>query len=427
MRGALPCRLLAGLVLGAAVSFAAQPGAAEEFAAWRTGGKEGGLQAAVDRLHPGETLRLAPGVHEGPVVVRTPGVVLDGGGSAEINGRGSDTVVVVEAADVILRNLRIAGSGSSHEKIDAGVSVRSARNVRLERLVIDDALFGIDITYSRGLVVTGSTIRSKPLELGLRGDAIRIHASKDILVVANEWRFARDVVAWYSDGVTFQGNLGEDSRYSLHSMYTKRLFVNGNRFLRNSVGVFLMYSGGMTVRDNVILRSLGATGVGIGLKETSGVYIAGNTILYCATGILIDNSPWEPGTRNWIHANTLAFGTAGVLRSNDREGNEFRGNVFQANLTDVKSESRAASPGLWEGNVWDAYAGFDRDGGGVGDTPYIVRSYGDALFEGHTYAAFFYGAPVQLLIETIQRLVPLTEPTVVLEDPKPRLFRPGGT
>lgn len=392
-----------------------------DLAAWRNDGKVGALQQEIDKLKPGDTLRLAAGVLEGPIIIRTPGVTLDGGGKAIVDGRGEGTVVVVAAADVTIRGLRVTGSGQAHEQVDAGISVRSARNVRIEGVTVTDCLFGIDMEYSAGVVVTGTRISSKNLVLGLRGDAIRIHSSKDVLITGNHWSHARDVVAWYSEGITFQGNLGEDSRYSLHSMYTKRLVIAENRFYRNSVGVFLMYGNGMTVRKNVIMHSLGATGVGIGLKETSGIFVQDNTILYCASGILVDNSPWEPKTRNWFYGNTVAFSTQGVLLSNDREGNEFRGNVFQANLVDVQSESRGRSLSLWEGNVWDKYAGFDRDRNGIGDTAHILHSYGDAMADTHSFTGFFHATPVELLIETIQRLVPLTEPTVVLQDPRPGL------
>lgn len=417
----LPRRLRWALGVGCVIASAGATARANDLAAWRSDEKVGALQHEIDKLRPGDTLRLAAGVFEGPIIIRTPGLTLDGGGQAEIDGGGAGTVVVVAAADVTLRDLRITGSGQAHEQVDAGISVRSARNVRIEGVTVADCLFGIDMEYSRGVVVTRNRISSKNLALGLRGDAIRIHSSQDVLIAGNHWSHARDVVAWYSEGITFQSNLGEDSRYSLHSMYTKRLNIVANRFLRNSVGIFLMYGNGMTVRKNVIMHSLGATGVGIGLKETSGIFVQDNTILYCASGILVDNSPWEPTMRNWFYRNTVAFSTQGVLLSNDRAGNEFRGNVFQANLVDVQSESRGRSHSLWEGNVWDKYAGFDRDRNGVGDTAHVLHSYGDAMADTHSFTGFFHATPVELLIETIQRLVPLTEPTVVLQDPKPGL------
>jgi nitrous oxidase accessory protein len=405
------------------LSAAGYAAAADDPTDWRRAGKVGPLQIEISKLRPGETLHLPPGRSEGPIVIRTPGVTIDGGGQSEIFGGNEGSVVVIAAPDVTVKNVHISGTGIASEQIDAGISIRSTRHARIENTTISNALFGIDVEYSHDVVVKGNRITSKDLELGLRGDAIRIHSSKDIAISDNHWSDSRDAVAWYSEGISFENNVGVRSRYSLHSMYTKRLIITGNRFEYNSVGIFLMYGGGVTLRNNVVRHSVGATGIGIGLKETSGVFAQNNTILYCASGILVDNSPWDPTTRNWFFDNTVAFGRTGVVLSNDREGNEFRGNTFSGNLIDVRAESRNKSPSLWLGNIWDNYEGFDRDGDGVGDTPYVVRNYGDGFNELHPYAGFFFGSPMELLIQAIQRLSPLTEPAVVLEDASPRLYK----
>ena len=59
-----------------------------------------------------------------------------------------------------------------------------------------------------------------------------------------------------------------------------------------------MYSDGVTVRNNRISGAQGATGMGIGFKESSSVLLEGNTILYCAKGIYLDVSPYQPETQN---------------------------------------------------------------------------------------------------------------------------------
>jgi nitrous oxidase accessory protein len=58
------------------------------------------------------------------------------------------------------------------------------------------------------------------------------------------------------------------------------------------VGVFLMYSDGVEIRGNRITGSVGATGMGIGFKESSDVLVEGNAIIYCARGVYLDISPY---------------------------------------------------------------------------------------------------------------------------------------
>lgn len=396
--------------------------AESSLAAWRGKVNPGPLQARIDKLKTGDVLELT-GVEQGPILISTPGVTLDGLGRGVIDGQGRDTVVVVAADNVTIRGLTIRHSGEFNPRVDAGVAVTSANHVRLEKLKIEEVLFGIDISDAEQVVIRGCEISSKKaFEFNNRGDAIRIWSSKDIQVEGNHWTDARDAVAWYSERVRFIGNRAERTRYSVHAMYSKSLFVEGNVFENNSVGMFIMYGEGTTVLNNTVRRSAGVTGIGLGLKETSGVYAKGNSFVYCATGILVDNSPWEPSTRNWILQNELKFNDVGVLLANDRH-NEFRQNVFESNRHDVDSEQRRKSPSEWIGNYWGDYEGFDRDGDGIGDTPHVPRKYGDLLTGSHPSARYFAGSPVLAIISLIERLVPLTEPIELLEDPEPRRLR----
>jgi nitrous oxidase accessory protein len=385
--------------------------------------KFGALQIAVSQLSEGETLFLPAGVSEGPIIIRTRGVTIDGRGLASIDGKRLGTVISVEADGVTLKNFTVTGSGTFHDRVDAGVSVNATHGTKILALTIVDCLFGIDVKASTNALIENNVITSKNLEIGLRGDAIRLWASKDVVVRHNKWRDSRDVVSWYSERIEFSGNEGVSSRYSLHSMYSNVLMVKNNRFSSNSVGIFIMYGEGTTITNNTIEHSIGAGGIGIGTKETSSLYARNNRILYSTVGLLIDNSPWQPNTKNWFYQNTIGFSGTGVVLSSSKEGNEFRENHFIGNTIDADSEIRKPSSSVWVGNYWDQYDGFDRDKDGVGDTPYRVRKYGDVLVGEHPTAQFFVGSPVLSLIDLVQKLVPLSKPTEILTDSLPRIIR----
>lgn len=392
---------------------------------WREDVKTGEFQTRIDRLQPGDVLRLESGTYRGPIVIRRPNVAIVSEEGAKISGEGLGSVIVIEADGVTIRGIKIVDSGNSYEQVNAGISIRSSSNIHIENNTIYDSLFGIDIAGSDHVIIKGNRISSKPLALGLRGDGIRVWASSDVEVIRNLWSDTRDVVSWYSKRIRFEENEGARSRYSIHSMYSSDLFIRGNFFHENSVGIFLMYGNGTTILDNRIQQSLGSTGMGLGLKETSGVYVQGNTFLYCATGILVDNSPWQPGAHNWFFKNRIAFDQNGVLFSNDREGNEFRNNQLHGNVQDADTESRNGSHSLWVNNVWDHYDGFDENHDGIGDTPYVLKKYADLLVSSDPAAQFFHGSPVLTLVDLIARLVPTTHPTVILRDARP-LVTTGG-
>ncbi|HEU5305017.1 MAG TPA: hypothetical protein VFU40_10275, partial [Gemmatimonadales bacterium] len=96
---------------------------------------------------PPDTLRLAPGIHAGPLVISRPTVVL-GAPGAVIRGSGRGSVVEIAAPGTTLRGLRIERGGGDPDRDDAGIMVR-ADSVTLEDLQLRDVLFGIYLRQVR--------------------------------------------------------------------------------------------------------------------------------------------------------------------------------------------------------------------------------------------------------------------------------------
>ncbi len=376
------------------------------------------LQPLIDNAEEDSTLLLEPGSYAGPVVIDKP-LILDGQGEVTIDAGGKGSVIVVDTDGAVIRNLHLTNSGESHNDIDSGVQVRGNFNVISDN-VIDNCLFGVDLQQSENNIVRRNRISSKPFELGTRGDAIRLWYSFDNKVTDNVISDSRDTVVWYSANNTISRNTSYDSRYSLHFMYSRYNLVEENRYYNNTVGVFLMYSDGVVLRNNYIAHASGSTGVGIGFKETSDVTVEGNKILYCASGLYIDISPFQPDTINTFSNNLIAYNGIGIRFLNDWKGNEFRENRFIDNLTQVVvSSGKTANRNIWEGNHWSDYEGFDEDRDGVGDTPYELYVYADRLWQDVPYAQFFKGSPVLEVMDFLERLAPFTEPRILVRDEQP--------
>jgi len=193
-----------------------------------------------------------------------------------------------------------------------------------------------------------------------------------------------------------------------------------NHFQDNSVGIFIMYSDGVVIKDNYIAHATGATGMGIGFKETSEVVVSGNQILYCATGLYLDVSPYQPDTINRIEDNLIAFSGIGILFLNDWTGNVFRRNRLKGNITQVAvGGAKTAKRNDWSGNHWDDYEGFDQDRDGIGDSPYELYGYADRIWMDVPPTRFFKGSPVLEVLDFLERLAPFTSPDMVLRDEKP--------
>lgn len=376
------------------------------------------LQSLIDKAKEGDILLLEPATYSGPVVIDKP-LTLDGQGKATIDGGGKGSVIVIETDGAVVRNLHLTNSGESHNDIDSGVQVRGRFNVVSDN-IIDNCLFGVDLQQSENNIVRRNTISSKPFELGTRGDAVRLWYSFENKIVENTIRDSRDTVVWYSARNTIARNTTSDSRYSLHFMYSQYNLVEENNYYNNTVGIFLMYSDGVVIKNNTIAHASGPTGVGIGFKETSDVTVESNKILYCASGFYIDISPFQPDTINRFSNNLIAYNGIGIRFLNDWTGNEFTANRMIDNLTQVVvSSGKTANRNLWDGNYWSDYEGFDEDQDGVGDTSYDLYVYADRIWQDVPYAQFFKGSPVLEVMDFLERLAPFTEPHILVRDQHP--------
>ncbi|MCP4623855.1 MAG: nitrous oxide reductase family maturation protein NosD, partial [bacterium] len=169
------------------------------------------LQTLVEQTPEGGVVRLEPGRYTGPVVVGKA-VILDGKGKVTIDGLEKGSVLLIKADGVVVKNMIITNSGDSHDRVDAGILVRSSRN-RILNNKIENTLFGIDLQEAHENMIIGNEISSKNAPLGLRGDGIRGWASHRNIFRQNRIHDSRDMVIWYSNDNTIEENEGWNNRY----------------------------------------------------------------------------------------------------------------------------------------------------------------------------------------------------------------------
>ncbi len=383
------------------------------------------LQDAIDRAPEGSILRLPAGVYKGSIVIDKPLSIIGKGEGVIIDGEDKGTVIKVTSSYVTLKNLKIINSGDRHERVDAAISVSDASQCEISHCTIDDCLFGIDMQMVHNSLIADNYISSKDVALGLRGDGLRLWYSNDNIIRANSLVKSRDMVVWYSHGNEIVDNYGKNNRYSLHFMYAGKNLIKNNKYELNSVGIFFMYSQDSIAIGNVIKSSQGATGMGIGLKDVSNFTIKDNTVLYCAQGIYIDRSPFEPGTHNQIENNKILYNSEAIHFHSLSENNIIKNNIIAGNIEDIVNDSRGSQTNENEiaSNYWDNYEGFDKNNDGIGDTPHKVYQYADQLWMYDSDVKFFYGSPVISLLNFLAKLAPFTKPLFLMEDDKPRVSK----
>ncbi len=379
------------------------------------------LQQAIDKAPVGSILKLPAGVYKGNIVINKPITIIGKEKGVIIDGGGKGTVIKITGSYVTLKNIKVINSGNLHHQLDSGITLNNGKQNEISDCIIDDCLFGIDMQMVNNSIISNNFISSKDTDLGLRGDGLRLWYSNDNLIKKNSLIKSRDMVVWYSHGNMIEENYGEYCRYSLHFMYAGKNHVKNNRYKFNSVGIFFMYSQDTIATGNIVKSSLGATGMGIGLKEVTNFTIEDNTVIYCAQGLYIDRSPFEPDTNNWIINNKILYNSEALHFHSLSENNIIKKNIIKGNIEDIVNDSRGSRTDENEiiGNYWDNYAGFDKDGDNIGDTPHRVYQYADQMWVYNPDVKFFYGSPVISLLNFLAKLAPFSTPLFLMEDEKP--------
>ena len=386
------------------------------------------LQDTIDSAPAGSILKLPAGVYKGAIHINKPLSIIGQAKGVIIDGENKGIVIKVQSSYVTLKNLTIINSGSRHENLDGAISMVKSKMGKIKECevsncIIKNCLFGIDLQMVDNSLISNNKITSKKLPLGLRGDGLRLWYSNNNVVRGNSLIKSRDMVVWYSHGNTIENNFGKYNRYSLHFMYAGKNIIKNNRYENNSVGIFFMYSQDSIATGNIVKSSLGATGMGIGLKDSSNFTLKDNTIIYCAQGLYIDRSPFEPGTHNIIEGNKLLYNAEAMHFHSLSINNIIKDNIIQGNIEDVVNDSKRdrAQGNEIVGNYWDNYTGFDNNNDGIGDTPHKVYRYADQLWIYNNNVKFFYGSPVISLLNFLAKLAPFSKPLFLMEDKKPKM------
>lgn len=371
----------------------------------------GRLAAAIAAAQPGDVLELAPGRHDGPVTLDKP-LTLNGGGQAELDGRGQGSVITITGPDTVVRGLTILGSGSSHETIDSGIQIKKGGDrAVIEGNRLTGNLFGVDVHGGIDVQVRGNHIEGRrDRRMNDRGNGVYVWTSPGLIVDGNVIDWGRDgILVTIGRKLTFTNNRFANLRFAVHYMYAHDSTISGNVSIGNGLGYALMYSERLQVHDNI---SLGDRAHGLMFNYTNNSDVTGNLVRGSEKCVFVYNSH-----RNILANNRFEGCDIGIHFTAGSERNGITGNAFVANRNQVKYVGTRDVEWSVEGrgNYWSDHPAFDLNGDGIADSPFRPNDLMDHVLWSQPAAALLVGAPVVQLVRWSQSSFPATLPGGVVD------------
>ena len=399
----LKARLAAGL-LGLACMFAnlSALGATVTVAP-----EAGALADALTRAGQGDTIKLAPGIHRGPVMIDRS-VTLVGEAGSVIDGGGQGRVITVAAPNVTVRGLTITHSGARLSTEDSGIFVTAQGDgAVIEDNTLEENLIGVYLKGPENVRVSGNRITGRQdLRMNERGNGVQLWNTPGSVIEDNDIRFGRDgIFVTTSRRNTFRNNSMRDLRFAIHYMYTNDSELSGNVSRGNHIGYALMFSNKLEVRGNL---SHGDRDRGLLLNYANNSNFIGNVVRggpeKC---VFIYNA-----NMNNITGNHFEGCNIGIHFTAGSERNRIADNAFIGSRTQVKyvGTRHVEWSADGRGNYWSDNTAFDLDGNGIADRPYQPNDLVDQIVWRHPLAKMLLNSPALQVLRWSQSEFPALHP-----------------
>ena len=370
------------------------------------------LHRAVTAAKPGDVLKLAPGLHRGPIVIDRP-LTLEGEKGAVVDGGGSGKVIEVTAPDVTVRGLAVRGSGISLADLDAAIFLsKTAARATVEDNDIAGNLVGVYVHGPADAVVNGNRIAGRTdLRPNERGNGVYLWNADRTRVTGNDISGGRDgIFTNVSRNIVFRGNRIHGVRFAIHYMYTHDGEVSDNISIGNNIGYALMFSDRLKILNNL---SDGDRDHGLLFNYANYSEIDGNAVRHGGEKcVFIYNANFNRFTRNWFEGCRIGIHFTAGSEGNALSGNAFVGNEVQVKYVGTRYLDWSADG---RGNYWSDNPAFDLNGDGIADTAYRPNDIIDQVVWRYPAAKLLLNSPAVQAIRWAQSQFPAIHPGSVID------------
>ena len=364
------------------------------------------IKPALLSCNYGDTVIVEKGIYKEGNIIIDKSIVFLGVGLPVLDGDRKFEVLSIKAHSVTVKGFRVQHSSYATLDDPGGIKVYNSNNVNISDNFLYDNFFGIYIQYGKNCLIKNNKIVAFGKEEQQIGNGIHCWKSDSLQIIANTVSGHRDGIyfEFVTNSVIWRNVCFSNIRYGLHFMFSNNDAYFTNLFRNNGAGVAVMFTKNVIMMNNTFEENWGDAAYGLLLKEISDSYIHGNKFLKNTSGIFMEGTSRIKVLKNVFEANGWGMKIQASCMENTIENNNFLGNTFDI------STNGSLVLNTFDQNYWDKYEGYDLNKDKIGDVPYHPLSLFSVIVENNPSAMLLYRSIMVSLLDKSEKVLPSLTP-----------------
>lgn len=374
------------------------------------------ISRALEVCKNGDTIVVSKGLYKERNILINKAICLLGEGMPVLDGELKYEILSVKSDHVTIKGFVLQNSGRAAMNDPGAIKIYDSKNIIIENNVLINNYFGIYLQYARHCLLKNNVVRASQKEEYQSGNGIHCWKSDSLQIIGNHITGHRDGI--YFEFVTHSviwRNISQNNlRYGLHFMFSNDDAYITNYFKNNGAGVAVMFTKKVVMMNNTFEENWGDATYGLLFKELTDCYLSGNRFLRNTTGIFLDGSNRIVAEHNLFSQNGWGMRMQANCADNRIAYNNFTGNTF-----DVTTNG-SLTLNIFNENYWDKYQAYDLDKDKIGDVPYHPLSLYAVIVEKNPPAMLLFQSFMVNLLEKSEKIIPSLTPENFVDN-RPRM------
>ena len=364
------------------------------------------IQQALIVAADGDTVLVESGHYHEKNIIINKSIALIGINHPVLDGDNKYEIISIKANGVLIDGFKVIHSGISSIEDYAGIKIYSCRDVVIRNNILEDTFFGIYTQYGTNCTIEKNTLISYSKEEQQSGNGIHCWKADSMRIIANNVSGHRDGIyfEFVTNSIIWRNVSEKNMRYGLHFMFSNNDAYISNVFKNNGAGVAVMFSNHVKMIHNYFEENWGDGAYGLLLKEISDSYIEDNRFVKNTIGIFMEGASRIQLEKNVFESNGWAL----KIQASCMEVTVVKNN-FKANSFDVGTNGSLVL-NTFSNNYWDKYEGYDLNRDKLGDIPYRPVSLYAMIIEQNPPAMILFRSLMTSLLDKTEKILPSLTP-----------------